>query len=177
MDLGRLGNLWNNSKCLLRCLGLLCSNVTWFCFKANSVSLKPWNNPELHVKGKATTVLFRHGMDHKGFLFFVFSISVALLCSCSACKQTNFTCETNGACMVSISNMNGIKHHVRTCIAEEDLIPVGKPFYCLSSEDLRNTHCCYFDFCNKIDLMVPSGKCLSACIVQEQHVGGIFPDD
>lgn len=60
--------------------------------------------------------------------------------------------------MVSVFNLDGVKHHVRTCIPEAKLIPAGKPFYCLSSEDLRNTHCCYSDFCNKIDLMVPSGK-------------------
>ncbi|KAM9368142.1 activin receptor type-1B isoform 3-T3 [Phaethornis superciliosus] len=59
--------------------------------------------------------------------------------------------------MVSVFNLGGVKHHVRTCIPEAKLIPAGKPFYCLSSEDLRNTHCCYSDFCNKIDLMVPSG--------------------
>ncbi|KAM7080104.1 activin receptor type-1B isoform 1-T1 [Ciconia maguari] len=59
--------------------------------------------------------------------------------------------------MVSVFNLDGVKHHVRTCIPEAKLIPAGKPFYCLSSEDLRNTHCCYSDFCNKIDLMVPSG--------------------
>uniref|UniRef100_A0A8U8BNM8 Activin A receptor type 1B n=1 Tax=Geospiza parvula TaxID=87175 RepID=A0A8U8BNM8_GEOPR len=81
----------------------------------------------------------------------------ALTCLCSDCKQANSTCETDGACMVSVFNLDGVKHHVRTCIPEAKLIPAGKPFYCLSSEDLRNTHCCYSDFCNKIDLMVPSG--------------------
>lgn len=85
-------------------------------------------------------------------------ISAALTCLCSDCKQANSTCETDGACMVSVFNLDGVKHHVRTCIPEAKLIPAGKPFYCLSSEDLRNTHCCYSDFCNKIDLMVPSGE-------------------
>lgn len=60
--------------------------------------------------------------------------------------------------MVSIFNLDGMEHHVRTCIPKVELVPAGKPFYCLSSEDLRNTHCCYIDFCNKIDLRVPSGK-------------------
>ncbi|XP_065743115.1 activin receptor type-1B isoform X9 [Phocoena phocoena] len=59
--------------------------------------------------------------------------------------------------MVSIFNLDGMEHHVRTCIPKVELVPAGKPFYCLSSEDLRNTHCCYTDFCNKIDLRVPSG--------------------
>lgn len=83
---------------------------------------------------------------------------VALLCACTSCLQTNYTCETDGACMVSIFNLDGMEHHVRTCIPKVELVPAGKPFYCLSSEDLRNTHCCYSDFCNKIDLRVPSGE-------------------
>lgn len=70
--------------------------------------------------------------------------------------------------MVSVFNLDGVKHHVRTCIPEAKLIPAGKPFYCLSSEDLRNTHCCYSDFCNKIDLMVPSGE------EGAQHVGWMW---
>jgi len=83
---------------------------------------------------------------------------LALLCACTSCLQTNYTCETDGACMVSIFNLDGMEHHVRTCIPKVELVPAGKPFYCLSSEDLRNTHCCYIDFCNKIDLRVPSGE-------------------
>lgn len=82
----------------------------------------------------------------------------ALLCACTSCLQANYTCETDGACMVSIFNLDGMEHHVRTCIPKVELVPAGKPFYCLSSEDLRNTHCCYTDFCNKIDLRVPSGE-------------------
>ncbi|XP_041592095.1 activin receptor type-1B isoform X2 [Vulpes lagopus] len=82
----------------------------------------------------------------------------ALQCACTSCLQANYTCETDGACMVSIFNLDGMEHHVRTCIPKVELVPAGKPFYCLSSEDLRNTHCCYTDFCNKIDLRVPSGE-------------------
>ncbi|XP_073644744.1 activin receptor type-1B isoform X3 [Tursiops truncatus] len=82
---------------------------------------------------------------------------ITLLCACTSCLQANYTCETDGACMVSIFNLDGMEHHVRTCIPKVELVPAGKPFYCLSSEDLRNTHCCYTDFCNKIDLRVPSG--------------------
>ncbi|XP_077808590.1 activin receptor type-1B isoform X8 [Macaca mulatta] len=81
----------------------------------------------------------------------------ALLCACTSCLQANYTCETDGACMVSIFNLDGMEHHVRTCIPKVELVPAGKPFYCLSSEDLRNTHCCYTDYCNRIDLRVPSG--------------------
>uniref|UniRef100_A0A8C5QVA1 Activin receptor type-1C n=1 Tax=Leptobrachium leishanense TaxID=445787 RepID=A0A8C5QVA1_9ANUR len=75
-------------------------------------------------------------------------------CLCSDCSKTNFTCETDGACMVSTTNIDGEKYQMRGCISLADLVPVGKPFYCLSSEDIRNTHCCDTDFCNKIDITV-----------------------
>ncbi|XP_041438414.1 activin receptor type-1B isoform X2 [Xenopus laevis] len=81
-----------------------------------------------------------------------------LRCMCSNCIQSNFTCVTDGACMVSISNVKGKEYHLRACIGQEDLVPPGKPFYCLSSEDIRNTYCCYTDYCNKIDVGVPTGQ-------------------
>lgn len=97
----------------------------------------------------------------------------ALLCACTSCSQANYTCETDGACMVSIFNLDGMEHHVRTCIPKVELVPAGKPFYCLSSEDLRNTHCCYTDFCNKIDLRVPSGEWTLVGLLA--HLGGRAP--
>ncbi|XP_043939749.1 activin receptor type-1B [Protopterus annectens] len=85
-------------------------------------------------------------------------VSFALMCNCSDCDQTNFTCETDGACMVSVSNLNGLEHHIRACISAEKLVPAGKPFFCLSSEDLSNTLCCYTNYCNDKELMVPRGN-------------------
>lgn len=113
--------------------------------------------PEWENKGRKLTLPCTLGLcwAAQGLVSLCFA---ALTCLCSDCKQANSTCETDGACMVSVFNLDGVKHHVRTCIPEAKLIPAGKPFYCLSSEDLRNTHCCYSDFCNKIDLMVPSGE-------------------
>lgn len=117
----------------------------------------------------AEGVLLSLGKDLKEDLTFLLIPAplcpVALLCACTSCLQTNYTCETDGACMVSIFNLDGMEHHVRTCIPKVELVPAGKPFYCLSSEDLRNTHCCYSDFCNKIDLRVPSGEWIPfACL-------------
>ncbi|XP_044140737.1 activin receptor type-1B [Bufo gargarizans] len=85
------------------------------------------------------------------------SLTNALICLCSNCIKSNYTCETDGACMVSIANIDKVEHHMRACISSSELVPAGKPFYCLSSEDIRNTECCYTDYCNKIDLLVPSG--------------------
>uniref|UniRef100_H3BIN4 receptor protein serine/threonine kinase n=1 Tax=Latimeria chalumnae TaxID=7897 RepID=H3BIN4_LATCH len=84
-------------------------------------------------------------------------VSPALKCVCSSCTLSNFTCETNGACLVSISIVDGM-HEVQTCIPAEKLVPAGKPFYCLSSEDLQNTHCCSDeDFCNQMEKVKPTG--------------------
>ncbi|XP_029450383.1 activin receptor type-1B isoform X1 [Rhinatrema bivittatum] len=78
-------------------------------------------------------------------------------CVCSSCVHTNFTCETDGACMVSIYNLQGMMHHVRACIPSDELIPAGKPFYCLGLEALRNTYCCSANMCNSVNLVPPSG--------------------
>ncbi|CAH2224095.1 activin receptor type-1B [Pelobates cultripes] len=80
----------------------------------------------------------------------------AIRCVCSTCVKTNYTCETDGACMVATTNLHGKIHDDRRCISSSDLVPAGKPFYCLSSEDIRNTHCCHTDFCNKIEIVVPN---------------------
>ncbi|XP_020821859.1 activin receptor type-1B isoform X2 [Phascolarctos cinereus] len=116
----------------------------------------------------AATVTMAESFGASSFLLLVFLLleggggagprgTQALICSCTNCVHTNYTCETDGVCMVSISNMDGMEHHSRTCIPQAELVPVGKPFYCLSSDHVRNTHCCHTDFCNKIDLRVPSG--------------------
>lgn len=46
---------------------------------------------------------------------------------------------------------------MRMCINSNELVPPGQPFYCLSAEGFMNTHCCYKDYCNSIDLQVPGG--------------------
>lgn len=176
MDLDRW-EVWSNSKCRSCSLGLLYSNCS-----AKAIGLA-WKLVSSQGNIEATwSPIPRAGLQFcfcrkfcDKFLSLLL-VSTALLCLCSECNQGNATCETDGACMVSISNMNGIKHHVRTCIPQAKLIPAGKPFFCLSSEDVRNTHCCYADFCNKIDLMVPSGKWGSAQVKEGLHYHLKNPD-
>ncbi|KAG8452341.1 hypothetical protein GDO86_004229 [Hymenochirus boettgeri] len=84
--------------------------------------------------------------------------ALEIKCMCSNCKQSNFTCVTDGACMVSISNVNGKQYHLRACIAEVELVPVGKPFYCLSSRSFATPTAVTHDYCNNIDLVVPTGR-------------------
>lgn len=78
--------------------------------------------------------------------------------------------------MASTYYIQGKEQHVRICISRDDLVPPGQPFYCLSAEGLLNTHCCYEDYCNSLDLKVP-GKIHSSKIRsltgQQQH-GSVF---
>lgn len=88
------------------------------------------------------------------------SIPAALWCNCTTaqCEKTGYQCETDGACKASTSLIDGQEQHIRICITRDNLVPPGQPFYCLSAEGLLNTHCCYTDYCNSIDLKVPSGE-------------------
>lgn len=83
------------------------------------------------------------------------SFPVALRCNCTNCDKTGYECETDGACMASTYFIQGKEEHVRICINRDNLVPPGQPFYCLSAKGLLNTHCCYVDYCNSIDLKVP----------------------
>lgn len=82
-------------------------------------------------------------------------IFAALRCNCTNCEKTGYECETDGACMASTYYIDGKEKHVRICINSDKLVPPGQPFYCRSSEGVVNTHCCYEDYCNSIDLKVP----------------------
>ncbi|KAG7471874.1 hypothetical protein MATL_G00102700 [Megalops atlanticus] len=82
----------------------------------------------------------------------------ALKCNCTECEKTGYECETDGgACMASTSYIRGQERHIRICITRDKLVPPGQPFYCLSAEGLLNTHCCYTDYCNSVNLKVPIG--------------------
>lgn len=99
-------------------------------------------------------------MSHAVFLPSAPFVPAALRCNCTTvqCEKTGFQCETDGACMASTSLIDGQEQHVRRCITRDNLVPPGQPFFCLGAEGLLNIHCCYTDYCNSIDLKVPSGK-------------------
>ncbi|XP_076012622.1 activin receptor type-1B-like isoform X2 [Genypterus blacodes] len=82
----------------------------------------------------------------------------ALWCNCTTpqCEKTGSQCETDGACIASISLIEDQEQNIRTCITRDKLVPPGQPFFCLSAAGLLNIHCCYTDYCNSIDLKVPS---------------------
>ncbi|KAG7257639.1 hypothetical protein CRUP_004945 [Coryphaenoides rupestris] len=87
-------------------------------------------------------------------------LDAALWCNCTTipCRKTSLQCETDGACVTSTSFLDGQEQHVRACITQDDLVPPGQPFYCLGTPGLLNIYCCYTDYCNRIDLQVPSGQ-------------------
>ncbi|XP_058624165.1 activin receptor type-1B-like, partial [Onychostoma macrolepis] len=82
----------------------------------------------------------------------------ALFCNCTTpqCVKDGYKCKTNGACVVSTSIIDGQEQLLRFCIQKVELVPLHKPFYCLSIKGLMNTHCCYSDYCNSIDLSLPT---------------------
>ncbi|XP_031139533.1 activin A receptor type 1Ba [Sander lucioperca] len=89
-------------------------------------------------------------------LFGLVAVGNALRCNCTNCEKTSYECETDGACMASTYFNQGKEQHVRICIDRDNLVPPGQPFYCLSAEGLLNTHCCYVDYCNSIEVPVPT---------------------
>nr|XP_060637467.1 TGF-beta receptor type-1 isoform X1 [Anolis sagrei ordinatus] len=83
----------------------------------------------------------------------------ALQCYCLLCQQDNFTCTTDGLCFTSVTQNREKTISNFMCIAEVDLIPKDRPFICApsTSEGVRTAaHCCNKDFCNKIDLPIPT---------------------
>ncbi|CAL8382324.1 unnamed protein product [Boreogadus saida] len=96
----------------------------------------------------------------------------ALSCNCTTiqCRKTS-QCETDGACMTSTSVLEGQEQHVRTCITRKDLQPPGQPFYCLGAAGLLNIYCCYTDYCNSIDLQVPSATSRSGLAAGVEPAG------
>ncbi|XP_060677134.1 activin receptor type-1B-like isoform X1 [Hemiscyllium ocellatum] len=80
--------------------------------------------------------------------------SSALKCFCKDCLKTNQTCETDGACLASLSRIGGVEHEIRVCVRPQDLVP---PIYCRNNKEYVTTICCYKDFCNNLELPPPEG--------------------
>ncbi|OCT76137.1 hypothetical protein XELAEV_18031325mg [Xenopus laevis] len=76
----------------------------------------------------------------------------ALKCHCEHCAKENYTCITDGLCLVSISVEDGKETHNSMCYANTELVPRDRPFVCAPSTNIGTYHdvrCCYTDFCNK----------------------------
>ncbi|XP_032822728.1 TGF-beta receptor type-1-like isoform X1 [Petromyzon marinus] len=79
--------------------------------------------------------------------------ATGLRCVCQLCARSNFTCETDGLCLVSVTHTpdNGMAY-IRVCIPARDLQPPDRPFFCARSAPPSRTRCCNTDFCNDVDL-------------------------
>ncbi|XP_058036335.1 TGF-beta receptor type-1 [Ahaetulla prasina] len=92
-------------------------------------------------------------------LFLLPEAATALQCFCLHCTKENFTCTTDGLCLTSVTrNRNKIQRN-SMCLAEYDLFPRDRPFVCAISTSeggITVPHCCDKDFCNKIDLPIPT---------------------
>ncbi|KAM8967003.1 TGF-beta receptor type-1 [Pelodytes ibericus] len=88
-------------------------------------------------------------------LFMVFAQlpgSAALKCFCEHCAKDNYTCVTNGLCLVSLTIQDDRENHNSMCVALEELHPPGRPFVCadhINSKTHNKAVCCNKDFCNK----------------------------
>jgi len=101
----------------------------------------------MSTKGTALTLLI---------LSSLVAVGNGLWCNCTTnCGSSGYDCQTDGACMVSTTKISGVEQHVRICLSRDSLQPPGQPIYCKGSEGYQNTHCCYHDYCNSIDLKVP----------------------
>uniref|UniRef100_A0A803TWL4 TGF-beta receptor type-1 n=1 Tax=Anolis carolinensis TaxID=28377 RepID=A0A803TWL4_ANOCA len=105
----------------------------------------------------------------------------ALQCYCLLCQQDNYTCTTDGLCITSITRSREKTIPNSMCIAEVDLIPKDRPFICATSTSEGVTtvpYCCDQDFCNKIDLPIPTPglpllvqRTIARTIVLQESIG------
>uniref|UniRef100_A0A8C5MCY3 Serine/threonine-protein kinase receptor n=1 Tax=Leptobrachium leishanense TaxID=445787 RepID=A0A8C5MCY3_9ANUR len=75
----------------------------------------------------------------------------SLKCHCEQCANKNYTCETDGMCLVTLLYSGGKEIHNSMCVDAKDLLPHGRPFLCneIANVDYHKTVCCFDDFCNE----------------------------
>ncbi|XP_063910910.1 TGF-beta receptor type-1 isoform X5 [Zophobas morio] len=77
----------------------------------------------------------------------------SLKCKCEVCKETNFTCDTDGYCFTTtyLTTKGGIEHNYR-CLDRALQVPHNNPLFCHKQKSLNTTfvmECCkHEDFCN-----------------------------
>ncbi|XP_069776723.1 TGF-beta receptor type-1b isoform X5 [Narcine bancroftii] len=90
-------------------------------------------------------------------LKWTFANDRGLKCFCSHCASTNYTCETDGLCMTTVTRKEDQIVHGKMCVSNAELIPPDRPFLCAPSKnDAVSNRCCDTDLCNDSDLPVPT---------------------
>ncbi|XP_061444265.1 TGF-beta receptor type-1 [Rhineura floridana] len=126
--------------------------------EAASPQSRRWRGPcatFVRWETSPTTVTAAVGL----LLFLLPEATTDLQCFCLLCTKENFTCTTDGLCITYITRNGDNIIRNSMCIAEVDLIPRDRPFICAPSTSEGVTtlpHCCNKDFCNKIDLPIPT---------------------
>ncbi|XP_069081250.1 activin receptor type-1C isoform X1 [Pleurodeles waltl] len=78
-----------------------------------------------------------------------------LKCVCLLCENTNFTCQTEGACWAAVMLTNGKEEVVQSCISLPEL---NAQVFCHGSNNITKRECCFSDFCNNRTLQLPTAS-------------------
>ncbi|XP_072108151.1 TGF-beta receptor type-1b isoform X2 [Mobula birostris] len=107
--------------------------------------------------GAAMAGVCRGAMLGLAMLAIGVSRALGLKCYCTHCVSTNFTCETDGLCMTTVTRKEDRIVHGKICVSNAELIPPDRPFLCAASRnDAVSNRCCNTDLCNRYDLPVPT---------------------
>ncbi|XP_048385009.2 TGF-beta receptor type-1b [Stegostoma tigrinum] len=83
--------------------------------------------------------------------------ALGLKCFCSHCVAANYTCETDGLCVTTVTRSGNQIARNKMCVSSVDLIPPDRPFLCApSTSGAASSNCCNKDFCNNYDLPMPT---------------------
>ncbi|XP_069776726.1 TGF-beta receptor type-1b isoform X7 [Narcine bancroftii] len=112
-------------------------------------------------------------------LKWTFANDRGLKCFCSHCASTNYTCETDGLCMTTVTRKEDQIVHGKMCVSNAELIPPDRPFLCAPSKnDAVSNRCCDTDLCNDSDLPVPTRglpllvqRTIARTIVLQESIG------
>uniref|UniRef100_A0A6P7GQM9 receptor protein serine/threonine kinase n=1 Tax=Diabrotica virgifera virgifera TaxID=50390 RepID=A0A6P7GQM9_DIAVI len=82
----------------------------------------------------------------------------ALKCKCDICKDTNFTCETDGYCFTSTYLKAGVVLYSYRCLDKGGFFPPEEPRWChMKPTATEAQKCCkQFDYCNAEESYQPS---------------------
>ncbi|XP_020708955.2 TGF-beta receptor type-1 isoform X3 [Athalia rosae] len=73
-----------------------------------------------------------------------------LKCTCDYCKDTNYTCETDGYCFTSTTLEKGLTTYAYRCLDRRNWYPPEEPLFCSGRTTIYQAAiCCKSDYCNE----------------------------